>query len=423
MKLDRVVRLRVTLSLWYAGVFTAILVGFGGVTYGAVAYAMLHSVDGLNRVALAGVLESVRVRGGQIVVDRAIFGHEVAEVRTAYHVRLVRILAADGRILAEAGAAERPEATGPERTSIRLGGEDVRLLRHPLSDAGRVVGQVLVARPLVERDEALGFLAGALAIAIPGAVAATLLAGSWLAGKALRPLGEAFERQRRFLADASHELRTPLAVIRARAEVGRQGTGDEAAEAFSIIDRTAAQMGRLVADLLLLTRADADALVLDRHHFFLDELAEEVTADLMPLAARRGLALRCDVEAPDLAVDADPERVRQVLTVLLDNALAYSPAPGAVAVLVRRAAAGGMAEVAVIDAGPGINAEALPRLFDRFARGPAAASAHAEGTGLGLSIARAIARAHGGDVLAVSTPGRGSEFCLSLPVAEAARPS
>ena len=167
-------------------------------------------------------------------------------------------------------------------------------------------------------------------------------------------------------------------------------------------------MGRLVGDLLLLTRADAAQLALNRRRFFLDELAEEVVAAFRPLAGDR-LRLRFERRAEDVAVDADPAHVHQLMANLLDNALAH--ATSEVVAWVERGP-DGAARFAVRDDGPGVPAAEAARIFERFYRVQPAAQ---PGTGLGLAIVRAIAEVHGGKVTVTSAPGAGATFVFQLP--------
>ncbi|MDB5099467.1 MAG: integral rane sensor signal transduction histidine kinase [Cyanobacteria bacterium RYN_339] len=404
--------------MWYAGVFAAILLVFGVAMYAYLAMTLMRSVDDVNARALVTVLESVKLDSGSLSVDMDDFRHEVDEVRMAYNIQLVRIFTKDGRVLAEGGrqATVAPPAGAASETRP-IGRDEMRLLRHSVVANGRTVGTVLVGRPLNERNEALEGLARALLLAIPTAVGATLLAGALLANKALRPIQVAFERQRQFIADASHELRTPLSVILAQSEVGQQGDQADARRALGTVERTARRMGALVADMLLLTRADAATLALDRRRFYLDELAEQIVSDMAPLALERGVELRVEVTDPDLAIVADPEKLQQLLTILVDNALTHTPSHGSVVVRAGRSPLdAATAELGVTDTGCGIAPEALPRIFDRFFRADPARSGAQRGSGLGLAIARAIAAAHGGVIKVESEPQLGSTFRCLLPL-------
>jgi signal transduction histidine kinase len=221
----------------------------------------------------------------------------------------------------------------------------------------------------------------------------------------------ALRRQREFAADASHELRTPLTVIRSSVEHLRRHADEPVAsvgDALEDIDAEVGQLTSMVDDLLLLARSDSGAISLERVPLQLDDVAGEAAAALAGPAGARDVHVVVDPEpAP---VSGDPARLRQLITILVDNAIRHSPAGGEVRVAVR--AADGRATVSVVDQGPGIRPLDLPHVFDRFWRAPDAPDG---GTGLGLAIARWIAERHGGSVVASSPEGGGALFTVDLP--------
>ncbi len=223
---------------------------------------------------------------------------------------------------------------------------------------------------------------------------------------------EALARQRRFVADAGHELRTPLTSIRGYARMLKEwGTNDPetARESATAIDRESERMRELVEELLALARGDEGApLDLSSHDL------GDVASEAVEVARAVGGKLSITYVPPEDEVEAifDRGRIRQAASILLDNALKYTPEGGAVNVTVRRR--DGRAEIEVTDTGIGISREQLPHIFERFHR--ADPSRTSSGAGLGLAIARQIAEAHGGDVHAVSEPDKGSTFILSIPL-------
>jgi signal transduction histidine kinase len=235
-----------------------------------------------------------------------------------------------------------------------------------------------------------------------------------LARRAMRPIDAAFARQRAFVADASHELRAPLTLIRANAELVQRlpdaspAVQEETAAILTEIDG----MARLVDDLLLLARLDADALALERAPLDLVELVRAATATMEERARTAGLSLTIEAEPP-VRADADASRVRQVVRILLDNAIAYTPRGGTVTVTVGRH--GQAATVHVADTGVGIAPDDQARIFDRFYRADRARTRATGGTGLGLAIARALVEAHGGRIAVESAPGRGTAVWFALP--------
>jgi two-component system OmpR family sensor kinase len=226
------------------------------------------------------------------------------------------------------------------------------------------------------------------------------------------------DRMRRFVADASHELRTPLTSIRGFAELHRQGAvtdPGEMSELLARIEDEATRMGVLVDDLLLLARLDQER-PLTLAPVDLSGVAEAAVTAARAAAPDRSVQLTGAEEA-DLTVSGDEPRLRQVVTNLLDNALAYSPAgtPVTVALGTARRDEHDFVAIEVVDQGPGLTLEQAERVFERFYRVDAARSRAQGGTGLGLSIVDAITRAHGGTVEVDSTPGHGATFRVRLP--------
>ena len=223
---------------------------------------------------------------------------------------------------------------------------------------------------------------------------------------------ETLARQRRFAADASHELRTPLTSIRGYTRMLDSWALDDpeiARESVAAIDRESARMQDLVEGLLALTRGDEGApLAVGRHD--LAEVAEEA---VRTARAAAGGKVSVGYVPPGGPVEAafDRESVRRAASIVLDNAVKYTPEGGEVVVAVRER--DGAVELEVADNGAGIPEDQLPLIFERFHR--ADPSRTEGGAGLGLSIARQIAEAHGGIMEAESRPGRGSTFTLSLP--------
>ena len=268
-----------------------------------------------------------------------------------------------------------------------------------------------VARSLEPEEEALDHLLAVLLLGGAAAIVIATIGGWFLAGKALSPVEEAFERQNVFVADASHELRTPLAVIRANAEFlqERQPASEEAAEIVSETDR----LSSLVDSLLAVARGDGTG---GAAHDELDlgAVVEGSAASMRSLATERGVAL--DVSAaPELRVRGSREQLRQLVVILVDNALRYTATGGHVDVDVARR--DGSAVMAVTDTGIGIPPEALAHVFERFYRADEARTRDSGGAGLGLAIAQKLVDEHGGRISAESTPGTGSTFTVTLPLA------
>ena len=225
---------------------------------------------------------------------------------------------------------------------------------------------------------------------------------------------EASERKlRRFVADASHELRTPLSAVRAYSELYDRGAAerpDDLERSMQGISRESERMSVLVEDLLLLARLD-DGRPLEREPVELDEVVGEAVETAQAVDPERVIELH----AEPATVLGDRVRLRQIVDNLLANVRAHTPAGTPASVSVRRK--NGSAEIAVTDAGPGLDEEHLEHLFERFYRADASRSRASGGVGLGLAIVAAVAEAHGGTASASSRPGEGTTVAIALPLA------
>jgi signal transduction histidine kinase len=292
----------------------------------------------------------------------------------------------------------------------------VRVVSMPMRESGEVVGVIQYARSLRGVQQTIGRLVLVLLPLALGGLGAALLGGLFMAGRAVRPVRESFERQRAFVADASHELKTPLTLIRADAEVllyrGRLNEEDQKLVEHALAETD--RMGAVLSDLLLVARLDAGKLEVSEKPF---DLAAALSEEAERFGARAAAKeVRLDVLAPgELPARGDAKRTGQILAVLLDNAVRFTPPGGCIAVTGR--SRDRWAEATVTDTGPGISPKHLSRVFDRFYRAEAARtrSEARGGTGLGLAIARELARAQGGDLTAESAKNEGATFCLRLP--------
>jgi two-component system, OmpR family, sensor kinase len=362
----------------------------------------------------------------------------------------------------------RQGETAPSYSTADLDGTPVRLFHFPivLSD-GTPIGAINVGEPLLQLNQTLNHLRDLLLIAGLVGVFFAALGGWFLAGRALRPVDRitetaaeiaasagterslatrldvpptgdelarlaatfnrmldriqaAFTAQRRFIADASHELRTPLTAIRGNLDVlTRQASAEpetpnsDYLDALADLRRESSRMGRLLEDLLTLARTDAapdlDTLRLRPCQF--DELASDVLRTAATLANGQHLEL---VAPEPITILGDPDRLQQLMLVLLDNALLHTPPAGTVTLSVGQSS--DVATIAVADTGSGIAPEHLPHLFDRFYRADTARARESGGTGLGLAIARAIAESHHGKISVASEVGKGTTFTVTLPI-------
>lgn len=232
--------------------------------------------------------------------------------------------------------------------------------------------------------------------------------------RAFNSMADTIEEQdrlrRAFAADVAHELRTPLAILRTQMEGIQDGVIEPSSPTLASLLEETLRLSRLVADLETLASVDAAVFSLDRKPMALRSLLTGVVSEFAGPYEAGEVGLCSDLA--DVDVEADPTRIRQVATNLLSNALKFTPPSGEVRLSLR--AEGDHAVIRVSDTGPGIPADEIAHVFDRFFRGR---SARAGGSGIGLTIARELVRAHGGEIHASSTPGEGAVFTVRLPIA------
>jgi heavy metal sensor kinase len=327
----------------------------------------------------------------------------------------------------------------------------LRVLTEPIVFGGARIGTFRVADPLTSVDQALESLRNRFIAVGLGALVLSVIIAIWLANLISRPLRrmaavasavdsgdlshridysgddevgvlaeafnhmldrleEGFRLQRDFVSDASHELRSPLTVLRGRIEQLSDHAGDReavATEAHELM-REVRRMERLTEDMLTLAKAERGGLV-QRRRVPIDDFVEDLRRDL-PLLGPRHYNVESSVHGD---LEADPDRLAQVLRNLVTNAVRHTSADGHIGISI--GSENGTAVFAVSDDGTGIEPDQLGRIFDRFHRTDEGRSRAEGGSGLGLAIARAIVEAHGGSIAAESPPGDGATIRFSIP--------
>jgi signal transduction histidine kinase len=223
-----------------------------------------------------------------------------------------------------------------------------------------------------------------------------------------------------FVLTASHELRSPLTSVQGFAELlmlEREQLSPKQADTVEIILDNTRHLVRLLNDLLDLARSDAGRLAIKPVPTDVGPLVEDAVKTMRAQTESAQQALSASVEAGLPHLNMDPDRIRQVLVNLLTNAHEYCPERASIEVTA--ALDGAEVEIAVSDDGPGMPANQLEHIFDRFTRGDAGLTQHVGGTGLGLAISRSLVELHGGTISVASKPGEGSTFRVRLPVAAA----
>jgi heavy metal sensor kinase len=442
---------RAQLTLWHAGVLTLIVCIFSA--------SILLFVKTRLYAGLDAQL------GGEIATIERIYREEPAELDDlASHWGLTLFqVDEDGKIRHQtevwereglARALQRGDAASP----ISWTAPDGR--RYRVQQVSGSSNRVAAAIEETSLRYTLWTLALILAMGIPFAVGLAIAGGYFLAGRVLAPVGamadkareitaeslterlpvdnaedefgrlatvfndtlsrlhDAFERLRRFTADASHELRTPLTAMRSVGEVALQNPLDPSAyrDVIGSMLEEVDRLARLVESLLTLTRADSGKMLMAPETLDLGAVAGNVIDQLRVLADEKGQNLT--LQAPDpVHVTADAPLLRHALMNLIHNAIKYTPPRGAILVILNKSGSG-EAVLEVQDTGPGIPEVHRKRIFDRFYRVDAGRSSEEGGVGLGLAITRWAIEANGGRVELASYSGRGSLFRVILPTAK-----
>ena len=427
--------LRWKFTAWYVGasVLAVLLVGIA--VFLMESRVLSHRLDGsiraagdAARAATAANLEQSTAAEPLLAARQAIETVASHHGLTAHDVFVI-LLDKDGHVVANpdnipvaepfAFSAERAVAEGADWRTVQAPDGELRVKTFPLIGSdGEVIGFVQAGKSVEDGEAALRTLVLVMAGSGLAGLALFAAGGYFVAGKAIQPVQQSFERQRQFVADASHELRTPLAVIRTNA--GLLVRRRPADEALQDIDSEARYMSRLIDNLLLLANGDRGHLPVDLAPADLAEVARSAARAAQPLSQAAGLSFR--VEAPEtLSVITDAERCRQAVLILLDNALAYTPLGGEVVLTAWSSGSDAMLEVR--DTGPGMSHDELARAPDRFYSGNRSRSRSRFGAGLGLSIASELMKALGGKLELESEPGKGTTARLRLPLAPVTEPA
>ncbi len=451
--------LRARLTLLYSTLLGGVLLLFGMAVYGLVNVTLLGQIDQRLDETSQEIIASARVDAvGDLNILR------LPALRMDNNV-YIQVWDRDGRLIASSFEADgAPQALDTQGLaanekvfrSLEYRDYPLRVLSVPLSVGGRSAGTMQVASGLAVIEAVREDL---LYILVMGVIFAVLFAGlgSWLViehslapldvvvqtaeqinraddlsrripyknlpndevgdlvltfNQTLERLESIFTSQQRFLADVSHELRTPLTVIKGNvALMRRMNTLDE--EILASIDQESNRLTRLVGDLLLLAQAETGKLPLQQNCLELDSLIFEVLQEMHVFAAGKvNLKL---IEIDQILILGDRDRLKQVLINLISNAIQYTPAGGDVSLSLAKV--NKKAHITLSDTGPGIPAEDLPHIFERFYRTEKSRTrSKASGFGLGLSIAYWIVHNHNGKIDVESKEGEGTTFKILLPL-------
>jgi len=453
------------LALWYCGSGAVILALFAGASWFAMRATLFHAIDRDLRYRMASVAPFLANRGlnTREQLERVLTGSSDSAIVGEF----VQVTGDEAGLLYESDVLASHHVPvlgrGKEDGSVKIATEGGHGWRVRVASEHMVVGgvglTVHVVEPLRDTMESLEEYRDTLLLMLPVALLLTTTAGYWMSRRALEPVEQirrevegidpgdlaarlqvpatedelarlartlnamlgriegGFRAVQQFTADASHELRAPLALIQTAGEVSlrKERTREELAEVLRRVVREARHMSKLVESLLELARGDARERRAELAAVDLAGLVRELCGELRPVAEAKGLTLAVDGPEGELAVLGEATELRRLVLILLDNAMKYTEA-GGIDVAVQRAE-GGVA-LTVRDTGIGIEASALPHVFDRFWRADKVRSRAEGGVGLGLALAAQIVKRHGGKITVESEPGAGTKFLVMLAAAE-----
>lgn len=454
------------LALWYTAVTAVLLLLFASGFYLYVRTTLVERVDDTLNHVVEIVQRSLVIEsgepGGRVLTAVGVIEPPVqVNVEASFrdnaptpeddHIDLEWFSPA-GELLWTTLAAppELPLHVNPQGETVRVGGDQVlRQVTQRLQHGHQVLGYLRVSHPWFEVTKPSRRLI--LDLAVGTSLMVGLVAGiGWLlSGIAIAPVRDSYQQLKQFTADASHELRNPIAVIQTNVQVALCDPEPDVAfqqSQLQVIERLTRRLGRLVDDLLFLTRQESGLAPPRRELLDLDLLLAEVTEEQQAIAAEQGVQLSYgvlaampslklsdeplavspvhdkasgDPSAENFAMVGDPDQITRLFTNLISNAVQYTSAGGQVAVTLQAPRSQGQSglQVTVKDTGIGISTEALSRVFDRFYRADPARtrSAGGAGSGLGLAIAKVITDSHRGQIRLDSVPEQGTIVTVTLP--------
>jgi signal transduction histidine kinase len=415
-------RLRRRLTFWYAATLSLILLLLGGGLYSVIHSQLAQQLDDSLQNATKELVRAARIREMEAASARGAVIDAVDELRIPD--RTLYLLDSAGSPVSPhtaspfiRAAAQRAAQGRPVSDEVDIGDEHTLSLH---AERFRLAsGQMLVAVVVADQLELSDRYAELIAAFGGAALAAIVLVaagGYFLVQKSTAPAERSIAYTRRFMADAAHELRTPIAVLRAKADVAlqEQRTPEGYMAALRGMGHEAQRLGRVVDDLLMLARADAGERQVERRRFFLDDVVVDAAISVGALAQAAGVTLLVD-EFEETAIIGDATLMRELVIVLLDNAVKFTPSGGQVRVCVSPVP---HPTLTIVDNGCGIAPEQLPHVFERFYRGDSSRPREG-GAGLGLAIAHWVATAHDAELLLISNPGMGTRatvtFSRSIP--------
>lgn len=462
MIIKRPMTLRARLSLFNAVFLSGVFMVCLTMVYFVLQTWLYHQVDSSLKELAGQVSQNITVKRQGITFTGNIDVGELDEKR-----QFVRIVDSKGQVLKHWGPLQDLPGKTAANNSLLIDNdfleesrlnddEPVRQFNLPVIFEGKVTGFVQTGQSLETIENMLQLLMITLLVLAPLTFAITLIAGRWLTGRALAPLAgiaataeriseqgmnlrldipggdevarlaasldrmldrleESFEGYRQFTGDASHELRTPLTIIKGEISLALRKERDNNyyKEVLQSLEEEVDRMIRMVEQLLLLARVDGEKIPIRVTEFELSDILQPILEQTIVLAQAKSQKITWGI--PSLRVLNDPDIIQQIMLVILDNAIKYTPEFGNINVAAEPFA--DLINICITDTGPGIYKEHLKRIFDRFYRVDKERARESGGAGLGLAVARKLAHLIGGNIQVTSIVGQGTTFTIEMPSA------
>ena len=451
--------IRVQLTLWYILLMAITFVLAGGYLLLRFRFGLLQAIDTDLQLAVSQNLPSIEEETVTLIFDHS---NNTATFSFAATNLALRLLTMDGTVVDTLGNVQDVSQWGPVKAgistqSIPSDNEQWRVYTQVILDpAGNAVGWIQAAQSLESMTNTLQDFRDSLLWLLPLILGLAGLGGVFLTGRMLQPIDRitrtaakieasdlsqriayqgpadeigrlaqtfdhmlarlqtAFVRERRFTSDAAHELRTPLTVLKGQIDVtlSHSRSKSEYRQTLATLSTQVERLIRLSNALLFLSRFDQKRLTWEPAPLNLAELLAVMLDQIGPLIAEKSLKLTTEIPGA-LPITGDADHLIRLFLNLLDNAVKYTPSEGEISLRATRTPTG--VRVVISNSGPGIPAEHLPHIFERFYRVESDRSSQSGGSGLGLAIAREIVRLHGGEIDLHSATGEGVTVTINLP--------
>ncbi|MDX2107295.1 MAG: HAMP domain-containing sensor histidine kinase [Candidatus Melainabacteria bacterium] len=401
------------IAFWYVGLSTVVYVAFcfiGGLFF---YNSLCNSMDEELKTVASQIGHAIDLSGKKPTFRDWL---RVVKTEPARSIMSMQLFDESGNLLEKYGPPGIPKLFS-KGSEVVEDGNSMRIFVSPLLHKDKLIGFLQLQLSTTKRFEIMREFLLTISIMAPFVLAGFGLCGYIVSGIAVRPIENLVKTLKRFVADAGHELNTPISILQAKAQTLDRKLGNEGRfeQDIAVILSSTERMGNVVGNLMLLAELDGKHVPPTLQKVCLAEICQTVMLEFEERFSQKGLVLRKGV-IDEVAVLANRESIRCVLTNLLDNAFKNTEEGGCVTISCSRV--GDSAVLSVKDTGIGIPQDSIPLLFDRFYRVDTSRSRSSGGTGLGLSIVKAMLEQFEGRVVVHSEIGVGSEFVISLPLFE-----